>query len=91
MRYCLRQWRRAPRGVGREAVDPHAGCNRSGMIRTPRVRPPTLTATRAVVSIRRLARNLLPPSLLVGAQDGQVLDPQSSLGKEGLNQMRFLL
>ena len=35
-----RQWRRAPRGVGREAVDPRAGRNRSGMIRTPRVRAP---------------------------------------------------
>ena len=29
-----RQWRRAPRGVGREAVDPRAGRNGSGMIRT---------------------------------------------------------
>ena len=35
-----RQWGRAPRGVGREAVDPCAGRNRSGMIRTPRVRAP---------------------------------------------------
>ena len=31
-RYCLTQWGRAPRGVGREAVDPRAGRNRSGMI-----------------------------------------------------------
>ena len=37
-----RQWGRAPRGVGREAVDPCAGRNRSRMIRTPRVRAPDL-------------------------------------------------
>ena len=30
-----RQWRRAPRGVGREAVDPRAGRNGSGMIPHP--------------------------------------------------------
>ena len=41
-----RQWRRAPRGVGREAVDPRAGRNRSGMIRTPRVRAPRVVAVR---------------------------------------------
>jgi hypothetical protein len=46
------QWRRAPRGVGKEAVDPRAGRNRSGMIHTPRVRaPPTFNATRATVPI----------------------------------------
>jgi len=32
-------------------VDPHAGRNRSGMIRTPRGCAPTLTATRAAVPI----------------------------------------
>ena len=32
-------------------MDPRAGRNRSGMIRTPRVCAPTLTATRAAVPI----------------------------------------
>ena len=36
-------------------MDPHAGRNRSGMIRTPRVRAPTFTATRAAVPISVLA------------------------------------
>ena len=32
-------------------MDPYAGRNGSGMIRTPRVRAPTFTATKAAVPI----------------------------------------
>ena len=40
-------------------MDPRAGRNRSGMIRTPRVCAPTLTATRAAVPISVLAAEKL--------------------------------
>ena len=59
-----RQWRRAPRGVGREAVDPCAGRNRSGMIRTPRVRAPDPHRDQGRRADPQISPHLPPPSLI---------------------------
>jgi len=51
-----RQWRRAPRGVGKEAVDPRASRNRSGMIRTPRTHAPDVHRDQGRRADQRLGR-----------------------------------
>jgi len=83
-----RQWKRAPRGVGREVVAPRAGRNRSGMIRTSigytTIIVYTLTLTtpshNPVVSLRQLG--WAPPKGATEGRHRKGLAPVFFLGRD---------